>query len=68
MFRIAAIIPALDEERHIGHVVRTLPGLVDHVVVVDDASTDSTAAVGRRAIAIRSRGVGAAIATGYVGR
>jgi len=41
---LAAIIPAYFEEKHIGDVVtRTLQQL-DHVLVVDDGSTDATAA------------------------
>lgn len=71
------IIPALDEERAIGHTVQGVPDFVDHVIVIDDASADTTATVAARAaetLALpswevirheRNRGVGAAIVTGY---
>ena len=46
---VAALIPAYDEEKHIGDVVtRTLKEL-DHVLVVDDGSKDATAARARAA-------------------
>ena len=46
---VAALIPAYNEEKHIGEVVdRTLKEL-DHVLVVDDGSSDATAANGRAA-------------------
>ena len=47
--KIIALIPALDEEKTIGHVVRGALKYVDHVVVVDDLSEDDTAVVARRA-------------------
>jgi len=67
-------VPAFNEARKIGRVVRSVPGFVDHVFVVDDASRDGTAAIARRSqrrgLRVlrheRNRGVGAAIATGYV--
>ena len=42
--RTAAVIPALNEAGSIRRVVEGLRGTVDHVIVVDDGSTDSTAA------------------------
>jgi glycosyltransferase involved in cell wall biosynthesis len=84
MFRgakVAVVIPAFNEGDKIAATVRSVPGFVDHVLVIDDASTDDTAAVlarisrrasgrgTRRAIEVltheRNRGVGAAITTGY---
>ena len=47
--KIVALIPALDEEKTIGHVVRGALKYVDHVVVVDDLSEDDTAVVARKA-------------------
>jgi glycosyltransferase involved in cell wall biosynthesis len=41
---VAVAIPAYRAEATIGQVVATLPALVDHVVVIDDASPDGTAA------------------------
>lgn len=43
--RIAAVIPAYNESLHIADVIAALPEFVDAVIVVDDGSTDSTAAV-----------------------
>jgi GT2 family glycosyltransferase len=40
--RIVIIIPAYREEERIEGVVRGLPSWVDHIVVVDDGSTDRT--------------------------
>ena len=39
---IGVVIPARNEEAHIGHVLETLPAFVDRVVVIDDGSTDET--------------------------
>jgi glycosyltransferase involved in cell wall biosynthesis len=73
--KIAVVIPAHNEEKLIGKVIGTMPDFVDHIVVVDDQSSDGTAAAVRlltasnRKIVLlqheRNRGVGAAIATGY---
>lgn len=51
--RVALIIPALNEEKAIGHVLRDIPsGICDQVIVVDNGSTDRTAEVARAAGAI----------------
>ena len=70
--RVAVVVPAFNESQAIGTTIATMPAIVDHVIVVDDASRDDTA---ERARAARpdvelirhpaNRGVGAAIATGY---
>ena len=44
---ITAIIPCLNEEEAIAHVLREIPDFVDEVIVVDNASTDRTADVAR---------------------
>ncbi|MFH0903430.1 MAG: glycosyltransferase family 2 protein [Pseudomonadota bacterium] len=70
---IAVVIPAFNEERAIGRTIGAVPGFVDRVVVVDDASVDATARLARRSRRRRlevlrhsvNRGVGAAITTGY---
>ena len=72
---IAVIVPAYNEEKLIGKVLRTIPPFVDHVVVVDDASRDRTGEVVKvnqkeepRIIYIQhqeNKGVGGAIVTGY---
>ena len=45
---IHVIVPAYNEEAHIGAVVAGVPAYVDRVVVVDDCSTDGTAGVVER--------------------
>jgi glycosyltransferase involved in cell wall biosynthesis len=81
MFRgrvVAVVIPAYNEADKITGTIRSVPGFVDHVIVVDDGSADATAAIargaarrasGRRRIEVvvhpNNRGVGAAIVTGY---
>lgn len=66
---MAVVIPALNEEQSLPHVLREIPtDLVDQVVVVDNASTDRTAQVAREggATVIREerRGYGRACLTG----
>lgn len=39
---ISVIIPALDEERSIAAVLDALPPWVDHIIVVDNGSSDNT--------------------------
>lgn len=71
--RIAVVVPAYNEAAKIARTIRSIPGFVDHVVVVDDASTDGTGRIAlrsqRRGLEVlvheRNRGVGAAIASGY---
>jgi glycosyltransferase involved in cell wall biosynthesis len=71
--QVAVVVPAFNEERLIARTLRTMPSFVSHVVVVDDASTDRTAAVAAgvgdpRVTVVRhahNRGVGAAITSGY---
>ena len=65
----AAIIPAYCEEKHVGAVVERTLRQVDHVLVVDDGSTDQTAATARAAgaeviVHERNQGKGASIMTG----
>lgn len=70
---VAVVIPAHNEERHVGAVIEDVPSFVDLVVVVDDGSTDRTAEVARstrdpRLVVLTHRsnhGVGAAIVSGY---
>jgi glycosyltransferase involved in cell wall biosynthesis len=67
--RTAAVIPALDESGSIARVVEGLRGTVDHVIVVDDGSSDQTAerarAAGAEVIVHRANlGKGHAVRTG----
>ena len=73
---MAVLTAAYNEATQIGQVLKTIPDYVDHVVVVDDASTDDTAdAVSRfaesdeRIVLIRldqNVGVGGALAHAYM--
>ena len=68
---IVAIVPAFNEEKRIGSVVRSLFSHVDHVVVVNDASTDNTEQIAQACGATvlshaTNRGQGAALETGHV--
>lgn len=70
--RVVVVVPAFDEGPRLGRVLSTLPELVDHAIVVDDASRDDTSDVARRFAPrvellrhAENRGVGAAIVTGY---
>lgn len=72
---VGVVVPAYNEETQIGKVVETMPEFVDHIVIVNDKSTDKTSDVVRdlkegdsRVVLIEhaeNEGVGGAIATGY---
>jgi glycosyltransferase involved in cell wall biosynthesis len=67
--RVALVIPALNEEAAIGAVIRAVPpDLTDDIVVVDNGSTDRTAAeartAGARVVLEPRRGYGAACLAG----
>lgn len=71
--RIAVVVPAHNEARHVCGVLRDVPGYVDHVIAVDDCSTDETLAAvescgDARVVALRTtenQGVGGATMLGY---
>jgi len=74
--KVAAVVPAYNEEVLIEKVITTMPDFVDLIVVVDDASKDSTSSVvsslqkkiDRCIFLIRhekNTGVGGAIVTGH---
>ncbi len=71
--RVAVVVPAHNEELLVGTVIATAPDLVDHVIVVDDASTDGTFQAAKSVDDPRlevlslpeNQGVGGAIVTGH---
>ena len=72
---IGVVVPAYNEEKLIAKTLMSIPSLVDKIIVVNDASKDSTAQIARRAAQEDGRiiliehevnqGVGGAIITGY---
>lgn len=68
--RTVAVIPAYNESETIGPVIEDTGEYVDRVVVVDDGSSDDTAAIARDhgAVVVEhvfNTGVGGAVRTGY---
>jgi glycosyltransferase involved in cell wall biosynthesis len=69
--KTAVVIPAFNEEKHVGEVVEGAKRHADTVIVVDDNSSDSTREVARASGATvvrhdRNLGYGAAVRTGFV--
>src|SRR5205807_4494200 len=67
--RVAAVIPAYQEEKHVAEVARRVRAQLEHVLVVDDGSTDATAERARHAgvdviVHPQNRGKGEWIKTG----
>jgi len=67
--RTAAVIPAYQDEKHIGDIVRRTREWLDHVLVIDDGSSDQTAQRAREAgaeviVHDENRGKGEALKTG----
>lgn len=72
---IAVCVPAHNEEKLIGRVIDTCPSFVDHIIIANDVSNDSTESEVRKRVDESGRvvlinhevnqGVGGAIATGY---
>ena len=66
---ITVIIPCLNEEAGVEQVLRAMPEYVDEIIVVDNASTDRTAAVaaslGAKVIVEEVRGYGRAYRRGF---
>ena len=67
--RVAAVIPAYQEETHVAEVAHRARAQLEHVLVVDDGSTDATAEKARSAgvdviVHPQNRGKGESIKTG----
>jgi glycosyltransferase involved in cell wall biosynthesis len=71
--RIITVVPAHNEESHIGHVIKSMPEFVDHILVIDDCSEDKTSASAEatcdeRLVLMRpekNQGLGGAMLLGY---
>ncbi len=73
--KVGVVVPAYNEELHIGAVLEGMPEYIDAVYVIDDGSTDRTREIASLWVTpgsrvhllshVRNRGVGAAIASGY---
>ena len=50
--KVFCIIPAYNEARNIGQVISAVQPYVDHVIVVDDCSSDQTATVAKQTLAV----------------
>lgn len=67
---VTVVLPTLNEEHNVTHVLRALPGIVDEVILVDGGSIDRTVEVARevrpdiRVVAQRGQGKGDALAWG----
>ncbi len=73
--KIAAVVPAHNEQKNIANVIKTMPDFIDYIVIINDVSTDKTSQIvkqsmkeDKRVILIeheKNQGVGGAIASGY---
>ncbi|HEY8601790.1 MAG TPA: glycosyltransferase family 2 protein, partial [Thermomicrobiales bacterium] len=69
--RVSVIVPTLNEEANLPHVLPSIPDWVHEVLVVDGHSVDDTVAVARallptvRIVMQEGRGKGAALRTGF---
>ena len=69
--RVSVVIPALNEEQNLPHVLARIPDWVDEVILVDGRSTDETVAVARAfmpsivVVTQEGRGKGEALRTGF---
>jgi dolichol-phosphate mannosyltransferase len=71
--KIGVVLPAHNEAAFLSTVISSLPSWIDHIYLVDDASTDDTPAIAAaiqdpRLTVIRhetNRGVGGAVVSGY---
>lgn len=70
---VAVVVPAHNEEQLVGQTVSTMPSIVDHIIVVDDASSDGTGEAAKSVgdsrteviTLVENQGVGGAILTGH---
>lgn len=69
--KVSVVVPAQNEARNIGHVLRAMPSVVDEIILVDGNSVDDTIAVALQirpdTLIVRQgrRGKGNALAAGF---
>jgi glycosyltransferase involved in cell wall biosynthesis len=71
--KVTVVVPAYDVASHIGQVLKTIPGFVDGIVVVDDCGSDETPQLltrvdDARVVVLKhetNQGVGGAMVTGF---
>jgi len=67
--KLSVVIPCHNEAQSVARVIQSLPEVVDEVIVVDNNSTDNTAAIARKygakVVFEKSKGYGRAIKTGF---
>jgi len=73
--KIAAVVPAHNEEKNIAMVIKTMPEYIDYIIITNDLSSDKTSQIvqeivktNKRVVLIEheeNQGVGGAIASGY---
>ena len=73
--KVSVVVPSYNERQQISKVIETMPDYIDHLVIIDDCSSDNMGEVVKdyqknndRIVYIRhevNQGVGGAIATGY---
>jgi glycosyltransferase involved in cell wall biosynthesis len=70
--RVSVVVPTLNEQGNLPHVLPRIPAFVDEVILVDGASTDDTVSVARRllpgirVVQQRGTGKGAALRSGFL--
>ncbi|MCP3993460.1 MAG: glycosyltransferase family 2 protein [bacterium] len=68
---VSLIIPTMNEERNVGHVLARIPSWVDEVIIVDGLSTDRTVPLARalrpdvKIVMEKKKGKGSALVAGF---
>lgn len=71
MKEVAAIIPAYNEEKTVGAIIKSTKKHVDSVIVIDDGSSDNTLSISKKyaddvIVHEENYGIGRAVWTGYI--
>ena len=69
MIKIAAVLPAYNEEAHISQVLQELKPFIETIVVVDDGSKDQTKALAEKEnVIVLSRGYNCGVGKTGIGQ